>query len=441
MNIEQKQVGWSFWIWWTALTIIGGLAANYIADMLGLGILGGQTDTGILLSMLGSGVFALLVSAAQWILLRHLFSKTVWWVVAGTLGRAFGMLIGSIAIVMISHQFNLQAGFWASGIYLTVRGAVLGASQWLILKQWRIKAGWWVLANAIGWVLGPALLDSFTISAPLVGDLISLAIAGAITGVVMVWILRQPVPAPTKETGGGRLIVTWISVWAISWGVSWAVGWSVVRDVMASGYIIVGGKVGGMVAGGIAGVIGGVGTAVVLKLAKPSSGLKIYHLILIALGWAGIVYYDWLDGFVIAGLPSTQNKYGIAIAALSSSQIKYGIGGPLSGVVGGVLMALILLWSVRSLNWKQLGVIVISWALGFAVGGWLVWTIGFQIALNYAYGSIYGNGSGMSSLILFTLISILCGAFAGWIGGAATLKQFSIKPSLNSGNIGSTVKP
>ena len=433
MNIGQKQVGWMFWIWWTGLTIIGGLAGNYIADTLSLGTLGRPTDAGILFSMLESGVFALLVSAAQWILLRRLFSGTAWWLIWGTFGRALGMLIGSITIVIISHLFNLPAGFWATSIYLTLRGAVLGASQWLVLKQWRTRAAWWVLGNAIGWMLGPTLLALFipstTISASIINDLIAVAIAGAVTGAVMVWILRQPTPAPMKETGESRLMVSWIWVWAISWGVSWAVGWSVVRSIMGSGYILVGGKIGGMIAGGIAGLIGGVGTAIVLKLAKPSNGLKIYHLILIALGWAGIVYYDWLDAFVVAGLPVTQNKYGIVTAALSSTQIKYGMGGPLSGLVGGVLTALILLWAVRSLNWKQLCVIVVGWAFGFAIGGWIVWIIGFQIALNYVNGPTYGNDPGISSLILFTLISILGGAFAGWIGGAATLKQFRSKLS------------
>jgi hypothetical protein len=385
--------------------------------------------------MLESGVLALFVSAAQWILLRRMFSRTAWWVVAGTFGRAFGMLIGSITIVIISHQFNLQAGFWSSSIYLALRGALLGTSQWLVLTQWRTRAGWWVLGNAIGWMLGPALQDLLippgAISAPVIGDLIAVAIAGAVTGAVMVWILRQPSPAPMKENGGSRLIVRWISVWAISWGVSWAVGWSVVRAITDSGYIILGGKIGGMIAGGIAGLIGGVGTAIVLKLARPSYGLRTYHLILIALGWASIVFYDWMDGFVIAGLPVSQNKYGIVIAALSGSPIRHGIGGPLSGLVGGVLTALILLWSIHSLNWKQLGATVIGWALGFAIGGWMVWTIGLQIALNYVNGPTYGNDPGISSLILFTLISALGGAFAGGIGGAATLIQSTAKLPLH----------
>jgi hypothetical protein len=436
MNNEQKQVGWSFWFWWVGCTMIGGLAGNYIADKSGLGFLSQSTNAGILFSMLASGVFALAVSIAQWFLLRRLFSRAGWWLVAGTSGRAFGMLIGSITLVIISEQFKLQAGVWSTAIYLALRGAILGLSQYLILKQWRIKAGWWVLGNAIGWMLGSTLLGLFipsaANSAPIIGDLVDIGTAGVVTGAVMVWILRQRAPAPMEDTGNSRLLVSWISVWAISWGVSWAVGWSIVRYVIDSGYIIGSGQIGGRIAGGIAGLIGGVGTAIVLKLAKPSNRLKIYHLILIAVGWAGIVFYDWQGGFVVAGLSGSQNKYGVAIPALSSQEIKYGMSGPLSGLVGGLLTALILLWLVRSLNWKQIAVVVIGWAAGFAIGGWVVWTIGFPIALNYAYGPIYGNDPGSGSIILFTLISALAGAFAGWVGGAATLRQLSIKPPQDS---------
>src|ERR1043166_982684 len=118
MNITQKQVGWSFWVWWVGLTILGGLAGNYVADLLSLGMLSRPTDAGILFSMLGSGIFALAVSTAQWFLLRRLFPNSVWWLVAGTLGRAFGVLIGSITLVIISTQLKLHAGSWTTAFYL-----------------------------------------------------------------------------------------------------------------------------------------------------------------------------------------------------------------------------------------------------------------------------------------------------------------------------------
>jgi uncharacterized integral membrane protein len=433
MNATQKQTGWNFWIWWVVLTIIGGVVGSYVADRLSLGMLNWPTDMGILLSMVGSGVFALAVSTAQWFLLRRLFSKSGWWIVAGTFGRAFGVLIGSMLLVTISSQIGLQAGFWSTSFYLAIRGAIVGVSQWLVLKQWRVKAGWWILGEAVAWMLGSILLDLLippTANTPvIISDLIQGAIAGAITGAVMIWILRQPSPEPTKETGRNRLVIAWILVWAASWGISWAVGWSFVRNIIGTGYILASGEIGGRVAGVIAGLIGGIGTAIILRLAKPSNSLKIYHLILIAVGWAGIVFYDWLDGFVVAGLTGSQNTNEVAIPVLAGRQINHGMGGLLSGLVGGILTALLLLWIARSLNWKQLSLVILGWTAGFAIAGWVAWTIGFPIALNYVYGPLYGNDPGVSSLILFTLISTLCGAFAGWIGGTTTLEQLPTKPA------------
>lgn len=101
----------------------------------------------------------------------------------------------------------------------------------------------------------------------------------------------------------------------------------------------------------------------------------------------------------------------------------------MSGLVVGVLTAIILTWSNRSINWKQFLVTIGGWALGFSIGGLIAWNIGAQVGENFA--DLTGSGT-VSSLILLTLISGLCGAFAGWVGGTATLGQFSKPSSENS---------
>ena len=152
-----------------------------------------------------------------------------------------------------------------------------------------------------------------------------------------------------------------------------------------------------------------------MKRAKPVDGLRIYQSVLLALGWIGIVFYDWSDGFIVASLPG--------------AEIQEGIGGPMSGLVGGVLTAIMFTWANYSFNLKHFVFTAGGWALGFIVGGFITWNVGFEIALNYATP---GNNSGnISSLILLTLISGICGAFAGWVGGIATLGQLS-KPSLKN---------
>lgn len=420
MISEQKQVGWVFLVWWTGLTIVGGLVGDYIAEILGLGTQGLDTAAGVLLSMLGSGVFALAISVAQWILLRRYISKSIWWLVSGTVGRAFGVLIGFIAVMMIIVQFDLQGGTWSYLAYVTIRGAVLGVSQWIILRQWRAKTGWWILGNAIGWMLVPIVADFFvgtTISNSIVSILLY-AIPGIITGALIVWILRQPIPEPKENGRTSGSIRSFILIWALSWGISWFVGWYTVWAIGWGYSFVVGGEIGGRMAGGIAGLIGGIGTAIILRKAIASNKLKIYQSVILALGWAGIVFYDWADGFVVASLPG--------------NEIQQGVGGPMSGLVGGVLTALILSWANRAINWKQLVVTIGGWALGFTVGGLTTWNIGHGIALDYATP---GNYSGdISSLLLLILISGICGAFAGWLGGTATSIQFLTLPSQDSNN-------
>ena len=101
MNMEQERIGWTFGAQWAGLTILGGLAGHYISDALDLGF-----DQGILFAMLGSGIYSLLISVFQWVILRQQFSNSGWWLLAGFLGRAIGVMAGWITSMYISYQFN-----------------------------------------------------------------------------------------------------------------------------------------------------------------------------------------------------------------------------------------------------------------------------------------------------------------------------------------------
>jgi hypothetical protein len=208
-----------------------------------------------------------------------------------------------------------------------------------------------------------------------------------------------------------RLTLLMILVWAFSWSVSWAVGWSVVRDIGLGYSFTVGGEIGGVVGGIVAGVCGGIGTAIILKLANPSSGLRKHHAILLAVGWAIIVFYDWSDGFVVA--------------APGGHPIEFGMIGPLSGILGGVLTALILFSADHTLGWIKPLLIIGGWTLGFSLAGLIAWTFGFNIAVSYVLGPIYGNDPGIIGFLSIAAVGGLCGTLAGWVGGSTTVRQFS----------------
>jgi hypothetical protein len=211
--------------------------------------------------------------------------------------------------------------------------------------------------------------------------------------------------------GIGQLTLAMTLVWTSSWSVSWVVGWSVVRCIGLGYSFTLGGEIGGVVGGIIAGLCGGIGTAILLKLANPSTGMRKRHAILLAVGWAIIVFYDWSDGFVVA--------------APGGHPIEFGMIGPLSGILGGVLTALILLWADHTLGWIKLLLIIGGWTLGFSLAGLIAWTIGFNIAVSYVLGPIYSNDPGVIGLLSIAAVSGFCGALVGWLGGSTAIRQFS----------------
>lgn len=85
-----------------------------------------------------------------------------------------------------------------------VLGPILGVPQWLTLRRYVPKAGWWVLANALAWMLGMVVIfigTSFIpaegITPPVALVLLVFVVAagaavGAVHGLVLIWLLRLP---------------------------------------------------------------------------------------------------------------------------------------------------------------------------------------------------------------------------------------------------------
>ena len=57
---------------------------------------------------------------------------------------------------------------------------------------------WWVLASTVGWVVGDPVCSSL-IGFGALNWVVFGAVYGTITGLVLVWLLRQPVPAAATE--------------------------------------------------------------------------------------------------------------------------------------------------------------------------------------------------------------------------------------------------
>ena len=117
-----------------------------------------------------------LIGLLQWLVVRRHVRGAVGWVLASAGALAVvGVVIFGVGVV------DPDLG-WIAGVSLF--GTVVGVLQWTVLRQQIPRAGWWVLASTVGWVLGMPAGD--VNGPPALG-----AVYGAVTATVLVWLLRQ----------------------------------------------------------------------------------------------------------------------------------------------------------------------------------------------------------------------------------------------------------
>jgi hypothetical protein len=89
------------------------------------------------------------------------FDFMLWlmWVIASTAAVwvSFGVLFGLI-IIATSIFPNINEDRMFGYIMFPVTAAILGVFQWLILRKWIPRSGWWILATIIGLVGGITLV-------------------------------------------------------------------------------------------------------------------------------------------------------------------------------------------------------------------------------------------------------------------------------------------
>jgi hypothetical protein len=125
----------------------------------------------------------------------------VWWIFASAAGGFGTILAGEFFGFSTSYE-SLAALFGWIGI-VALGGVVTGALQWLVLRPKIPRSGWWVPTCALGWVVSVigvrALPWGGDDSDALRGMVLTGAVLGMLTGGVLVWLLRQPVPEGESE--------------------------------------------------------------------------------------------------------------------------------------------------------------------------------------------------------------------------------------------------
>ncbi len=188
-KVQRNEVG--LWLGWTLATVLAMLIAflppALIVDQLPLWL-------ARILIPLWAGF---LVGVLQWLVLRRYVTSTHDWVLNVGAGWGLGFALGLLLIQALGKSFlGAVVGYILFGV-------IVGLIQWPVLRREIPSVVPWVLASVVGWalgaILGPIVLSLFvrggTID-PLVGAAVIAGVtglvAGAITGLALIWIVRKP---------------------------------------------------------------------------------------------------------------------------------------------------------------------------------------------------------------------------------------------------------
>jgi hypothetical protein len=153
-----------------------------------------------LLSYIFYPLIALATGLFQYLWLRRYLPRMGWWLAATALGLLVGLFGSSLLSRILYGILDLQSA-WFAILVTGFVGAFLGLAQWLMLRQRVHRAGWWIVANALGWSIvgwGAATLSN-QMMLPALGSILVPGIATA----VALWLLLDQ--WPQREGGGGNL--------------------------------------------------------------------------------------------------------------------------------------------------------------------------------------------------------------------------------------------
>jgi hypothetical protein len=194
IDIDEAKVNrneFGLWLSWTLATALG-LLIGYLP----LAFLVGSLDLG-LVRVLIPIVTGILLGLAQWLALRPYISSSYDWILNHAVGWVVGFTLGLFVVQLLSKtSLGMLFGFILFGV-------IVALFQYPVLRREIPHLSTWILANVIGWTLGAYLSQlaasvffqttlPTTFTSVLVSVGITGLVAGAITALALIWIVRKP---------------------------------------------------------------------------------------------------------------------------------------------------------------------------------------------------------------------------------------------------------
>jgi len=187
-KVERNEFG--LWLGWTLATA-GGMLLGFLPTILLINVLN------LGLAQIAVPVLAgTVIGFAQWLVLRRYVTASTQWNWSDGISWAAGYILGLLLIQMLpSSIFVVFIGYFLFGV-------IVALVQWPVLRREIPNALTWIVASALAWAAGywvsQAVLALFTdplINPALGTSIIAITsglVAGAITGVALIWIVRKP---------------------------------------------------------------------------------------------------------------------------------------------------------------------------------------------------------------------------------------------------------
>jgi hypothetical protein len=207
---QRPQIGWRLALQWTIANTTGwgaGLAFGFatvgrFSEIIGHALSPLSADLGIALVGAMVGAMTIPVGIMQWLVLRRQIDHAGIWVLASAVGWIIGLALGWSASMVLNESSSDAVHSAAMGaITGGIGGAVSGAMQWLVMRQEETASVLWLPASIIGW--GAAFAAAWSVASlinrfvdliatyAMIGIIVG-GLGGAVTGVVLVWLLQPP---------------------------------------------------------------------------------------------------------------------------------------------------------------------------------------------------------------------------------------------------------
>lgn len=168
MTTDMRRPQWFFYPGWVAVSAISLVVAITVYSALIPHVVGAVGDR---ISMGGRSritedflvpyilwpTLALGNGLLQYLLLRRFLPRIGWWIVATTLGWSLG-LFGTRHLYYATLSTALDVhSIWFGVIKVVVTGGTIGLAQWFVLRRRVRYAAWWIIANVFGWGVSAVL--------------------------------------------------------------------------------------------------------------------------------------------------------------------------------------------------------------------------------------------------------------------------------------------